>query len=76
MRLSSSRGRKTLQQMEVFFPYLAARVRYSDRHSRRRLGRSGIEPGSVDGYFDRLIGFAQRARWGRETISREDARQG
>jgi long-chain acyl-CoA synthetase len=76
VRLASSRGRRSLRQMEVFFPYLSARVAYSDHRSRRRLGRVGIEPGRVDSYFDRLIGFAQRAGWGREQISREEARRG
>lgn len=75
-RLASSRGRRTLSQMEVFFPYLSARVSYADRRSRRRLEPHGIEPGRVDSYFDRLMGFAQRARWGREEITREEARRG
>jgi long-chain acyl-CoA synthetase len=76
VRAASGRGKRALRQMEVFFPYLSARVAYSDRRSRRRLGRVGIEPGSVEGYLDRLIGFAERARWGRESISRERARRG
>jgi long-chain acyl-CoA synthetase len=75
VRAASGRGKRALRQMEAFFPYLSARVAYSDRRSRRRLGRVGIEPGSVEGYLDRLIGFAERARWGRESISREQARR-
>jgi thioester reductase-like protein len=75
VRAASERGRRALRQMEVFFPYLSARVAYGDRRTRRRLDPAGIEPGSVEGYLDRLIGFAQRARWGRDTISREDARR-
>jgi thioester reductase-like protein len=75
VRLTSGRARKALRQMEAFFPYLSARVRYGDRITRRRLAEKGIEPGSVDSYLDRLIGFAERARWGREPISRERARR-
>jgi len=75
VRAASERGRKALRQMEVFFPYLSTRVAYSDRRTRRRLDRAGIEPGSVEGYLDRLIGFAERARWGRESITREEARR-
>jgi long-chain acyl-CoA synthetase len=75
VRVASGRGKRALRQMEVFFPYLAARVRYGDQRSRRRLEPAGIEPGTVDSYFDRLIGFAERARWGRETVSREQARR-
>jgi thioester reductase-like protein len=46
-----------LRQMEVYFPYFSMRVRFDDR----RLG-----PGPrVERYFDRLIRYAERARWGR-----------
>jgi long-chain acyl-CoA synthetase len=76
VRTGSDRRRRALRQMEVFFPYFAARVVYSDGRTRRRLGRAGIEPGTVESYFDRLIDFAERARWGRTTISREQARRG
>jgi long-chain acyl-CoA synthetase len=75
VRATSGRGRKALRQMEVFFPYLSARVAYADRRTRRRLDPEGIEPGSVEGYLGRLIGFAERARWGREPITREEARR-
>lgn len=45
-----------LRKMEVYFPYFSMRVRFDDR----RLG-----PGPpVEGYFGRLIDFAERARWG------------
>jgi thioester reductase-like protein len=45
------------RRMEVYFPYFSMRVRFDDR----RLG-----PGPpVEGYFHRLIEFAQAARWGR-----------
>jgi nucleoside-diphosphate-sugar epimerase len=75
VKTASGKGKKALRQMEVFFPYMSARVAYSDRRSRKRLKPAGIEPGSVEGYLDRLIGFAQRARWGRDPISREEARK-
>jgi thioester reductase-like protein len=46
-----------LRQMEVYFPYFSMRVRFDDT----RLG-----PGPrVERYFDRLIRYAERARWGR-----------
>jgi thioester reductase-like protein len=45
-----------LRRMEVYFPYFSMRVRFDDR----RLG-----PGPpVEGYFGRLIAFAEAARWG------------
>jgi thioester reductase-like protein len=76
LRATSGRARKVLTQMETFFPYLAARVRYADTRTRRRLEPAGIEPGTVDSYFDRLVSFAERASWGRKPITREEARRG
>ncbi len=46
-----------LRRMEVYFPYFAMRVRFDDR----RLG-----PGPrVEGYFHRLVRYAQAAGWER-----------
>jgi long-chain acyl-CoA synthetase len=76
VRAVSGRRKKMLKRMETFFPYMSARVRYSDARTRRRLAPAGIEPGSVDRYFDRLITFAERAGWGEATVTREQARHG
>ena len=46
-----------LRRMEVYFPYFSMRVRFDDR-------RLGPAP-PVEGYFHRLIAFAEAARWGR-----------
>jgi thioester reductase-like protein len=46
-----------LRRMEVYFPYFSMRVRFDDR----RLGPA--QP--VEGYLNRLIAFAEEARWGR-----------
>jgi thioester reductase-like protein len=46
-----------LKRMEVYFPYFAMKVRFDDK----RLG-----PGpKVERYFDRLVRYAEKARWGR-----------
>jgi thioester reductase-like protein len=50
-----------LQRMEVYFPYFSMRVRFDDR-------RLGPAP-PVEDYFHRLVGFAERARWGRAVPS-------
>jgi thioester reductase-like protein len=76
VRTASERRRHALRQMEVFFPYFSMRVRYGNARARRRLSRAGIRPVTVERYFDRLLGFAQRAQWGRATISRAEARRG
>jgi thioester reductase-like protein len=46
-----------VRRMEVYFPYFSMRVRFDDR-------RLGPAP-PVEGYFHRLVEFAERARWGR-----------
>jgi thioester reductase-like protein len=50
-----------LRRMEVYFPYFSMRVRFDDR-------RLGPAP-PVEGYFHRLLEFAERARWGRAGIA-------
>ena len=63
-RLSRAR-REALRRMEVYFPYFSMRVRFADR-------RHPPAP-PVEGYFDRLLDFAERARWGRRTVERPPA---
>ena len=60
-RLGRAR-REALKRMEVYFPYFSMRVRFADR-------RHPPAP-PVEGYFDRLLDFAERARWGRRTVER------
>jgi thioester reductase-like protein len=50
-----------IRRMEVYFPYFSMRVRFDDR-------RLGPAP-PVEGYFHRLVEFAERARWGRAGIA-------
>lgn len=49
-----------LRRMEVYFPYFAMRVRFDDR-------RLGPAP-PVEGYFHRLLEFAERAGWGSRAV--------
>jgi thioester reductase-like protein len=53
---------EALRRMEVYFPYFSMRVRFAD-------GRHPPAP-PVERYFDRLLDFAQRARWGRRPVER------
>jgi hypothetical protein len=61
--------------MEVFFPYLSMRAEFGNDRARRRLARADIETVAVESYLDRLLRFAERAGWGRESITREEARR-
>lgn len=57
--------REALRRMEVYFPYFSMRVRFADR-------RHPPAP-PVEGYFDHLLDFAERARWGRRAVERPPA---
>jgi thioester reductase-like protein len=52
-----------LRRSEMYFPYFDMRVRFANR-------RFPPAP-PVEGYFDRLIEFAQAARWGRRRVTAE-----
>jgi long-chain acyl-CoA synthetase len=56
---------EALRRMEVYFPYFSMRVRFADR-------RHPPAP-PVEGYFDRLLDFAEHARWGRRSVERPPA---
>ena len=56
---------EALRRMEVYFPYFSMRVQFADR-------RHPPAP-PVEGYFDRLLDFAERARWGRRRVERPPA---
>jgi thioester reductase-like protein len=62
MRRLGRPRREALRRMEVYFPYFSMRVRFADR-------RHPPAP-PVERYFDRLLDFAERARWGRRPVER------
>ena len=62
MRRLGRARREALGRMEVYFPYFSMRVRFGDR-------RHPPAP-PVERYFDRLLDFAEHARWGRRPVER------
>jgi thioester reductase-like protein len=70
LRASSPAASEALQRAEVYFPYLSLGVRYDDARTRPRLARAGIAVKPLEDYFERLMEFAERARWGRLEIPR------
>jgi len=64
------RRRRALVRSAIFFPYFAMAVKYDDRRARVALRRSGIAPAPLRSYFDRMVGFALAAEWGRREIPR------
>jgi thioester reductase-like protein len=75
LRAVDGRRRRMLRRSEVYFPYFAIDAEFDDTQARAALGPSGIRPAPLPAYFDRLVAFALRARWGQESVTRHQARQ-
>jgi thioester reductase-like protein len=73
MRRAKGPRRVALRQSEAYFPYFSMRLKFADRHTRRRLEPIGIRYERVERYFDRLIDFALTTRFGRSPMTRADA---
>jgi thioester reductase-like protein len=67
-------ARRLLASNEVYFPYFEMRVRFDDARARAILEPLGITAAPLRAYFDRLMDYAQAARWGRREIARTRAR--
>jgi long-chain acyl-CoA synthetase len=65
--------RRVLERQEIYFPYFAMRVRFDDARARALLEPMGIEPAPLDAYFERIMEFANAARWGRRPLHRGEA---
>jgi hypothetical protein len=57
----------------VYFPYFAVDVTYDDEHARRSLQSAGVEVPPIESYFDKLLGYAVAADWGRSPLTRAAA---
>jgi thioester reductase-like protein len=75
LALRRARGARQawLRQAPVFFPYFALRVRHDTSRAREALAADGLGPPPLATYFERLVDFAEAARWGRRTLTRVDA---
>jgi thioester reductase-like protein len=72
VRSGSDSRRRALRRSEVYFPYFSMRIRYENAAARGALEPLGIEVPRLDSYFDRLMGFAIAADWGRRAIARHE----
>jgi nucleoside-diphosphate-sugar epimerase len=75
LRASRGRRRRALKRTESLFPYFAMKVRFDNRRTTARLRAAGIDAPPVDDYLDRLLDFAVATRWGREPLTRAEARR-
>jgi len=63
-------ARRLLASNEAYFPYFEMRVRFDDARARAILEPRGITAAPLRSYFDRLMDYAQAARWGRREVAR------
>ena len=59
----------------VYLPYFDMDVLFDDTRARATLEPAGIRPARLADYFDRLIDYAEAVRWGKRSMSREEARE-
>lgn len=74
VRAAGPRRRHALRRTEVYFPYFTVDTVFDDTRARTALAPLGVRRAPLDAYFDRLLDFATRTRWGRAAITRHDAR--
>ena len=70
VRTGDERRRRALRGTEAFFPYFDMHVHYGARRTVDALAREGVTPPALEGYFDRLMDYAEQARWGRRPLER------
>jgi long-chain acyl-CoA synthetase len=71
MRRGGPAQRRWLEHGQVFFPYLATRVRFDVEATRAALADAGIGPvPPLASYLHTLLEFAERAEWGRRPLPR------
>jgi nucleoside-diphosphate-sugar epimerase len=66
----------TLTEAGVYLPYFGIEATLDDDRARALLGPLGIGPVPLRDYFERIISYAERARWGKRTVTRQAAAAG
>jgi thioester reductase-like protein len=57
----------------VYFPYFDMNVVFDDARARTVLGSAGLQVPKLADYFPTLMRYAERARWGKRELTREEA---
>jgi long-chain acyl-CoA synthetase len=73
VRTGGEARRRVLRRSEVYFPYFAVEAGFDAERTRAALVPLGIEPPPLRAYFDRLMGFARAAEWGKRELTRREA---
>jgi long-chain acyl-CoA synthetase len=61
------------EEGRVYLPYFDVASRFDDRHARASLTAAGISASPLPEFFPAIMGYAERARWGKRHITREAA---
>jgi long-chain acyl-CoA synthetase len=72
----SSAGASADEHGAVYLPYFDMDVIFDDARARAVLAPAGIRPPLLGDYFGTLMDYAELARWGKNGITREEAREG
>ena len=59
----------------VYMPYFDMEVVFDDSRARALLAPAGIRPPKMADFFGRLMDYAEEVRWGKRTMTREEARE-
>jgi len=72
--LSAHDDRATAGEHGPYAGYLAVEATFDDRRARELLDPRGIACPPLERYFSTLLDYAERARWGKRTFTRESVR--
>jgi thioester reductase-like protein len=59
----------------VYMPYFDMELVFDDSRARALLGPAGIKPPRMTDYFGTLMDYAEAVRWGKRSMTREEARE-
>ena len=59
----------------VYMPYFDMEIVFDDARARGVLEPAGIRPPRLADYFDRLMDYAETAKWGKRSMTREEAHE-
>jgi thioester reductase-like protein len=66
----------TLTEAGVYLPYFGIEATLDNDRARALLGPLGLGPVPLRDYFERIISYAERARWGKRAVTRQAAAAG
>lgn len=72
VRRGAESRRRALRRSEAYFPYFSMKTRFDNAATREALAPAGIEAPPLRSYFERLMGFATAADWGRRPVPRHE----